>query len=50
MKPTRRSGADAPGRGATSAGNLPLSIGHRHGSNYPGFPGFLDEVRLTSGR
>ena len=41
--------ADAPGRGAISAGQLPLSIGDRLGSNYPGFPGFLDEVRLTSG-
>lgn len=40
---------DAPGRGSISAGSLPLSIGDRLGSNYPGFPGFLDEVRLTSG-
>lgn len=42
-------GADAPARGAVSAGHLPLSIGDRLGSYYPGFPGFLDEVRLTSG-
>lgn len=41
--------ADAPGRGAISAGELPLSIGDRLGSNYPGFPGFIDEVRLTTG-
>ncbi len=42
-------GADVPGRGAISAGDLPLSIGDRLGSNYPGFPGFVDEVRLTNG-
>ncbi len=42
-------GSDAPGRGAISAGDLPLSIGDRLGSSYPGFPGFVDEVRLTSG-
>lgn len=42
-------GADVPGRGAISAGELPLSIGDRLGSNYPGFPGFVDEVRLTNG-
>jgi hypothetical protein len=42
-------GADAPGRGAISAGSLALSIGDRLGSSFPGFPGYLDEVRLTSG-
>lgn len=40
---------DAPERGTIAAGVLPLSIGDRLGSNYPGFPGWLDEVRLTSG-
>ena len=40
---------DVLGRGSISAGELPLSIGDRLGSNYPGFPGFIDEVRLTSG-
>ncbi|HWL08591.1 MAG TPA: hypothetical protein VNQ76_09310, partial [Planctomicrobium sp.] len=30
-------------------GKLSLSIGDRSGSTYAGFPGFLDEVRLTSG-
>jgi len=39
----------APTRGAISAGQLGLSIGDRLGSSYPGFPGFVDEVRLTSG-
>lgn len=41
--------AESPGRGPISAGSLPLAIGDRLGSNHPGFPGFLDEVRLTSG-
>lgn len=40
---------DAPGRGIISAGSLPLSIGDRVGSTYPGFPAFIDEVRLSSG-
>ena len=40
---------DAPGRGAVSAGAHGLSIGDRLGSSYPGFPGFVDEVRLTNG-
>lgn len=34
-------------RGGIAAGNRPLSIGDRLGSTYAGFPGFLDEVRLT---
>ena len=42
-------GADAPGRGAISAGSMALSIGDRLGSSFPGFPGYIDEVRLTSG-
>ncbi len=40
---------NAPGRGAISAGAYGLSIGDRLGSSYPGFPGFVDEVRLTNG-
>lgn len=42
-------GADAAGRAAISAGSLSLSIGDRLGSNFPGFPGLIDEVRLTAG-
>lgn len=30
-------------------GPLPLSIGDRHGSYYHGFPGKIDEVRITKG-
>ncbi|MCP5538586.1 MAG: hypothetical protein H7A52_00380 [Akkermansiaceae bacterium] len=30
-------------------GNKPLSIGDRLGSNYGGFPGFIDEVRICQG-
>jgi hypothetical protein len=41
--------SESPGRGPISAGSLPLSIGDRIGSSHPGFPGCLDEVRLTSG-
>ncbi len=41
--------ADDLKRGAISAGKLGLSIGDRLGSNYPGFPGFVDEVRISSG-
>ena len=36
-------------RGAIAAGNRPLSIGDRGGSNYAGFPGTIDEVRLCEG-
>ncbi len=42
-------GADRPGRGPVAAGSHGLSIGDRLGSNYAGFPGFLDEVRLCDG-
>jgi hypothetical protein len=42
-------GRTAPGRGAISAGPLPLSIGDRTGSNYGGFAGALDQVRLSRG-
>ncbi|QDT88588.1 LamG-like jellyroll fold domain-containing protein [Gimesia algae] len=38
-----------PGRHGIAAGKLPLSIGDRIGSNYGGFPGFIDEVRISSG-
>ena len=36
------------GRGAISPGVHPLSIGDRVGSNYGGFAGYLDEVRITN--
>src|SRR5690606_38985246 len=42
-------GGAKPGRGAVAPGTHALSIGDRLGSNYAGFPGFIDEVRLTSG-
>lgn len=35
-----------PGYGAVSPGPKPLSIGDRLGSNYSGFPGYIDEVRI----
>ncbi|MCX7047226.1 MAG: hypothetical protein NTX50_17275 [Candidatus Sumerlaeota bacterium] len=38
-----------PGRKAISAGKHGLSIGDRIGSLYHGFPGYLDEVRITEG-
>jgi hypothetical protein len=38
-----------PGRYGIAAGSLPLSIGDRIGSNYGGFPGIIDEVRISSG-
>lgn len=38
-----------PGVGATVPGTKPLSIGDRLGSNYGGFPGSIDEVRLCRG-
>lgn len=37
------------GRRAVVAGSHGLSIGDRVGSNYGGFPGFIDEVRLCNG-
>ena len=36
------------GRQAIAAGTHPLSIGDRIGSNYGGFPGFIDEVRICN--
>ena len=38
-----------PGFGAISPGTKPLSIGDRLGSNYGGFPGCIDEVRICDG-
>ncbi len=38
-----------PGRYGIAAGKLPLSIGDRIGSNYGGFPGYIDDVRVSSG-
>ncbi len=38
-----------PGRRAVVAGSHGLSIGDRVGSNYGGFPGFIDDVRLCNG-
>ncbi len=42
-------GGEFPGRKSISPGRHPLSIGDRIGSYYHGFPGFLDQVRITSG-
>lgn len=35
--------------GAIHPGNYELSIGDRRGSNYGGFPGYIDQVRLCEG-
>ena len=40
-------GSTKPGRGGITAGSHPLSLGDRLGSTYAGFPGFLDEIRIT---
>ncbi|HBL48440.1 MAG TPA: hypothetical protein DDZ90_34170, partial [Planctomycetaceae bacterium] len=37
------------GVGAITAGTRPLTIGDRNGSNYGGFPGLVDQVRISSG-
>jgi hypothetical protein len=37
------------GYGAVVPGTKPLSIGDRLGSNYGGFPGLIDEVRVCDG-
>jgi hypothetical protein len=37
------------GRGPIAPGKHALSIGDRVGSNYAGFPGFIDEVRICDG-
>ncbi|MGB0579698.1 MAG: LamG domain-containing protein, partial [Limisphaerales bacterium] len=36
-------------RGAIYPGKYELSIGDRRGSNYGGFPGYIDQVRICSG-
>jgi hypothetical protein len=38
-----------PARRGISAGSLPLTIGDRTGSNYGGFAGVLDQVRICNG-
>ena len=38
-----------PGRRGIASGSNPLSIGDRVGSNYGGFAGLIDEVRLCTG-
>jgi hypothetical protein len=38
-----------PGLGATAPGKRPLTLADRNGSNFSGFPGLLDEVRLCNG-
>ena len=42
-------GGEFPARKAISPGKHPLSIGDRIGSYYHGFPGFIDQVRISSG-
>jgi len=42
-------GAKLAGYGAVMQGMKPLSIGDRLGSNYGGFPGLIDEVRICEG-
>ena len=42
-------GTEHPGRMDVTAGKHPLSIGDRIGSNFPGFPGRLAQVRICNG-
>jgi hypothetical protein len=42
-------GDTKPGRGSISPGEHVLSLGDRVGSLWQGFPGLLDEIRITSG-
>lgn len=42
-------GAILAGYGKVTQGMKPLSIGDRLGSNYGGFPGLMDEVRICEG-
>lgn len=42
-------GASYPGRKSIAAGTRFLTIGDRNGSNYHGFPGYIDEVRISNG-
>lgn len=37
------------GIGSVTAGTRPLTIGDRNGSNYSGFPGLIDQVRISQG-
>lgn len=46
---SRIGGLKLAGYGAITPGTKPLSIGDRIGSNYGGFPGFIDEVRISEG-
>lgn len=38
-----------PSVGSIAAGTKPLTIGDRNGSNYGGFPGLIDQVRISQG-
>lgn len=42
-------GATLAGLGAVVTGGKELSLGDRLGSNYGGFPGYIDEVRVCAG-
>lgn len=46
---TAAGGEKHAGYGSVVAGVKPLSIGDRIGSNYGGFPGLIDEVRICDG-
>ncbi len=46
---TAAGGAKIEGYGAVVPGKKELSIGDRLGSNYGGFPGLIDEVRICDG-
>lgn len=42
-------GGESPSRKSISPGGHPLSIGDRVGSYFHGFPGFIDQVRISAG-
>jgi hypothetical protein len=46
---SRIGGMKLEGYGGITPGTKALSIGDRLGSNYGGFPGFIDEVRISDG-
>ncbi|MES2594254.1 MAG: LamG domain-containing protein [Verrucomicrobiota bacterium] len=46
---SRIGGLKLAGYGAITPGTKALSIGDRIGSNYGGFPGFIDELRISDG-
>lgn len=46
---SRIGGLKLAGYGAITPGTKALSIGDRIGSNYGGFPGFIDELRICEG-